>query len=117
MAFPDPEEILALIERIVARIWRETIGVELETPFPRMSWQEAELRFGSDKPDLRFGLEIQDATEVTRGSEFGVFAGAEAVRYPERAARALARRGRKARGDGEAVGGEGSRVRRLPRGR
>jgi aspartyl-tRNA synthetase len=46
-----------------------------------MSWQEAELRFGSDKPDLRFELEIQDGTEVTRGSEFGVFSGAEAVRY------------------------------------
>jgi aspartyl-tRNA synthetase len=81
MAFPDQEYILALTERIVARIWRETIGVELETPFSRMSWQEAELRFGSDKPDLRFELEIQDATETTRGSEFGVFSGAEAVRY------------------------------------
>ncbi len=81
MAFPDQEYILELMERIVPRIWRECIGVELETPFPRMSWQEAELRFGSDKPDLRFGLEIQDATEVTRGSEFGVFANAEAVRY------------------------------------
>jgi aspartyl-tRNA synthetase len=81
MAFPDEEYILALTERIVSRIWRETIGVELTTPLPRMSWQEAELRFGSDKPDLRFGLEIQDATEVTRGSEFGVFAKAEAVRY------------------------------------
>ena len=80
MAFPDVEEIFALMERIVPRIWRETIGVELETPFPRMSWQEAELRFGSDKPDLRFGLEIQDATEITRGSGFGVFANAEAVR-------------------------------------
>jgi aspartyl-tRNA synthetase len=81
MAFPDQEYVFALIERIVPRIWRETIGVELETPFQRMSWQEAELRFGSDKPDLRFGLEIQDATEVTRGSEFGVFANADAVRY------------------------------------
>jgi aspartyl-tRNA synthetase len=81
MAFPDQEYILALTERIVSRIWRETIGVELQTPLPRMSWQEAELRFGSDKPDLRFGLEIQEATEVTRGSEFGVFANAEAVRY------------------------------------
>jgi aspartyl-tRNA synthetase len=81
MAFPDEEYIFALMERIVPRIWRECIGVELETPFPRMSWQEAELRFGSDKPDLRFGLEIRDATEVTRGSEFGVFADAEAVRY------------------------------------
>jgi aspartyl-tRNA synthetase len=80
MAFPDQEYIFALMERIVPRIWRECIGVALEPPFPRMSWQKAELRFGSDKPDLRFGLEIQDATEVTRGSEFGVFAGAEAVR-------------------------------------
>jgi aspartyl-tRNA synthetase len=81
MAFPEEEYTFALMERIVPRIWRETIGVELETPFQRMSWQEAELRFGSDKPDLRFGLEIQEATEVTRGSEFGVFANAEAVRY------------------------------------
>ena len=81
MAFPDPEFIFALMERIVPRIWRETIGVELEPPFRRMSWQEAELRYGSDKPDLRFGLEIQDATELTRGSEFGVFANAQAVRY------------------------------------
>jgi aspartyl-tRNA synthetase len=81
MAFPEEEYIFALMERIVPRIWRETIGVELQTPFRRMSWQEAELRFGSDKPDLRFGLEIQEATEATRGSEFGVFANAEAVRY------------------------------------
>jgi aspartyl-tRNA synthetase len=80
-AFPDQEYIFELMERIVQRIWRETIGVELQTPFRRMSWQETELRYGSDKPDLRFGLEIQDATELTRGSEFGVFANAEAVRY------------------------------------
>jgi aspartyl-tRNA synthetase len=81
LAFPDQQYILGLMERIVPHIWRECIGVELETPFRRMSWQEAELRYGSDKPDLRFGLEIHDATEITRGSEFGVFAGAEAVRY------------------------------------
>ena len=81
LAFPDQEYIFELMERIVPRIWRETIGVELETPFPRMSWQEAELRYGSDKPDLRFDLEIQEATDITRGSEFGVFANAEAVRY------------------------------------
>jgi aspartyl-tRNA synthetase len=80
-AFPDQEYIFELMERIVQRIWRETIGVELQTPFRRMSWQETELRFGSDKPDLRFGLEIQGATELTRGSEFGVFANADAVRY------------------------------------
>jgi aspartyl-tRNA synthetase len=81
MAFPDQEYIFALIERTVQRIWRECIGVELQPPFQRLSWQEAERRFGSDKPDLRFGLEIQDGTEVTRDSEFGVFANAETVRY------------------------------------
>jgi aspartyl-tRNA synthetase len=80
-AFPDQEFIFALMERITVRIWRECIGVELEPPFRRMPWQEAELRYGSDKPDLRFGLEIQEATELTRGSEFGVFANADAVRY------------------------------------
>jgi aspartyl-tRNA synthetase len=62
MAFPDRDYLFALTERTVQRIWRECIGVELEPPFPRMSWQETELRYGTDKPDLRFGLEIQDAT-------------------------------------------------------
>jgi aspartyl-tRNA synthetase len=81
LAFPDQEELFALMERIVARIWRELRGIELETPFPRMSWQETALRFGSDKPDLRFGLEIQEATELTRGSGFGVFANAATVRF------------------------------------
>jgi aspartyl-tRNA synthetase len=81
MAFPDQEFLFGLMERIVARVWRELLGIELETPFPRMSWQETALRYGTDKPDLRFGLEIQDATEPTRGSGFGVFANAPAVRY------------------------------------
>ncbi len=81
MTFPDQEYLFALMERTVQRIWRECIGVELELPFQRMSWQQTELRYGSDKPDLRFELEIQEATELTRGSEFGVFANAPAVRY------------------------------------
>src|SRR5881275_839310 len=81
IAFPDREYLFALIERTFARIWRELRGVEVETPFPRLTWQEADLRYGSDKPDLRFGLEIEDATAVTRGSQFGVFAGAAAVRF------------------------------------
>src|SRR5437763_6220030 len=81
MAFPDQEFLFELTERIVVRIWRDLLGIELEPPFPRMSWQETALRFGSDRPDLRFGLEIQDATELTRGSGFGVFANAPAVRY------------------------------------
>jgi aspartyl-tRNA synthetase len=81
MAFPDREFLLDLMERMVQAIWRETIGAELELPFPRLTWEEADRRYGSDKPDLRFGLEIEDATEVTRTSEFGVFANAPCVRF------------------------------------
>jgi aspartyl-tRNA synthetase len=81
MAFPDRELLFLLMERMVQAVWRETIGVELETPFPRLTWEEADRRFGSDKPDLRFGLELEDATELTRGSQFGVFANAPAVRF------------------------------------
>ncbi len=81
MSFPDREELFALVERMFAAIWRECIGVEIETPFPRMSYAEADRRYGSDKPDTRFELEIEDATDVTRGSQFGVFANADAVRF------------------------------------
>ena len=81
MAFPDREVIFGLMERVFSAVWRECIGVELETPFPRMGFEEAMRRYGTDKPDLRFGLEIEDATEVTRGSEFGVFASAPCVRF------------------------------------
>ena len=80
-AFPDREFLFGLIERIMRRIWLELRGVALESPFPRLTWEEADLRYGSDKPDLRFGLEIEDATEVTRGSSFKVFADAPAVRF------------------------------------
>jgi aspartyl-tRNA synthetase len=81
MSFPDRDELFALMERTFAAIWRECLGLEIPTPFPRMTHEEADRRFGSDKPDLRFGLEIEDATEATRGSGFGVFAGADAVRF------------------------------------
>ena len=81
MAFPDYEFLLGLTERLVQTIWHECLGVELETPFPRLTWDEADRRFGTDKPDLRYELEIEDATEATRGSEFAVFGTAEAVRF------------------------------------
>jgi aspartyl-tRNA synthetase len=81
MAFPDREFLFELIEQTYSAVWRECRGVDLAPPWPRMTWHEADLRFGSDKPDLRFSLEIQDGTEVTRGSGFGVFANAPAVRY------------------------------------
>jgi aspartyl-tRNA synthetase len=81
MAFPDREFLFDLIERTYSAVWRECRGADLAPPWPRMTWYEADRRFGSDKPDLRFGLEIQDGTDVTRDSGFGVFASAPAVRY------------------------------------
>jgi aspartyl-tRNA synthetase len=81
MSFPDREELFALMEEVFASIWRECLGIEIPTPFPRMTFEESDRRFGSDKPDMRFALEIEDATDVTRGSQFGVFASADAVRF------------------------------------
>jgi aspartyl-tRNA synthetase len=81
MAFPDVEFILGLMEEMCVEVWRECTGVELEPPFRRMTYAESMLRYGTDKPDLRYGLEIEDATELTRGSEFAVFADAPAVRF------------------------------------
>jgi aspartyl-tRNA synthetase len=81
MAFPDREFIFTLMERMAHAVWLECLGVELDVPFPRLTWEEADRRYGSDKPDLRFGLEIEDATEATRASEFGVFAKAPCVRF------------------------------------
>ncbi|HYY02473.1 MAG TPA: aspartate--tRNA ligase [Gaiellaceae bacterium] len=81
MAFPDVDFIHALMETMIQAVWRECLGIEVQTPFDRLTFAEADSRFGSDKPDRRFGLELQDATEVTRGSRFAVFADAEAVRF------------------------------------
>jgi len=81
MSFPDREELFALMEKTFAAIWREALGIEIPTPWPRLTYDEVDGRFGSDKPDTRFGLELEDATEATRGSQFGVFAAAAAVRF------------------------------------
>jgi aspartyl-tRNA synthetase len=80
MAFPDQEFLFALMERMIQSVWRECIAAEVAAPFARMAYDDALARFGSDKPDLRFGLEIADVTEATRGSQFGVFANAPVVR-------------------------------------
>jgi aspartyl-tRNA synthetase len=81
MSFPDREALFALMEEMFAAIWRECLDLEIETPWPRMPFAEADRRFGTDKPDTRFGLELEDATVPTRGSEFAVFARADAVRF------------------------------------
>jgi len=81
LAFPIREDVLEVLERVVVASFEALDREPPRRPFPRISYADAMLRYGSDKPDLRFGLEIQDATEVTRGSDFGVFAGAPAVRF------------------------------------
>ena len=73
MSFADEEDVWAEVEGLVAYVWREVLGVVVETPFPRLTYQEAMERFGSDKPDTRFGMEIKDVTQVFSGSSFGVF--------------------------------------------
>ncbi|MGH3065267.1 MAG: aspartate--tRNA ligase [Gaiellaceae bacterium] len=81
LAFPTRDDVLEVLERVVVASF-EAVGREPpERPFPQLAYAEAILRYGSDKPDLRFGLEIQDGTDVTRGSEFGVFASAPVVRF------------------------------------
>jgi aspartyl-tRNA synthetase len=81
MSFPDEELLFSLMEEMFGRIWRDCLGVEIDSPWPRMTFAESDRRFGTDKPDTRFALEIEDATGATRGSGFGVFSGAEAVRF------------------------------------
>ena len=81
LAFPTRENVLEVLEGAVVAAFEALEREPPRRPFPRLPYSEAITRFGTDKPDLRFGLEIEDATEVTRGSEFGVFAGAEAVRF------------------------------------
>ena len=74
MSFVSEDDIMTLNEGLIKRLWKEMLNVDVETPFYRMPWDEAMGRFGSDKPDTRFGLEIQDVTEVFRGTEFKPFA-------------------------------------------
>jgi aspartyl-tRNA synthetase len=74
-AFWGQEDVLKTLEAIAVAVTKELRGVEPPIPFPRMSWQEAMDRFGTDKPDLRFGMEITDLSTVLEGTEFGVFAG------------------------------------------
>ena len=74
MSFVSEDDIMTLNEGLIKRLWKEMLNVDVETPFYRMPWDEAMGRFGSDKPDTRFGLEIQDVTEVFRGTESKPFA-------------------------------------------
>ncbi|MBD5101675.1 MAG: aspartate--tRNA ligase [Subdoligranulum sp.] len=76
MSFCDENDVMAVNEGLVKRVFKEILDVEIETPLPRMPYSEAMARFGSDKPDTRFGLELQDVTDAVRGCGFAVFSGA-----------------------------------------
>jgi aspartyl-tRNA synthetase len=81
MSFVDREDVLDVMEEAVVAAFEAVGRAAPGRPFPRLSYADVMRSYGSDKPDLRFGLEIRDATELTRGSQFGVFAGAPVVRY------------------------------------
>ena len=74
MSFIDEEELFQLVENMMAAIYKETLDITIETPFPILKYQDAIDRFGSDKPDLRFGMEIVDLADTVAGTEFKVFA-------------------------------------------
>ncbi len=74
MSFVDENDIIACNEGLIAEIWRQMLGVHLPTPFPRMPWKQAMARYGSDKPDTRFGLELHDVSDLFKGSAFPPFA-------------------------------------------
>lgn len=73
MSFIDREDIFTLIEGLMKRTWKEILNIEIETPFRRMTYDEAISRYGSDKPDLRYGMQITDITEIVKNSDFKVF--------------------------------------------
>lgn len=76
LSFVDVDDVIDVNERLLQYVFKEAIGVDIQIPLPRMPWQEAMDRFGSDKPDTRFGMELTDVSETVRGCGFGVFASA-----------------------------------------
>lgn len=77
-SFMSMDEIIEMNERLITQVMKDIKGVDVVAPFPRMSYKEAMDRFGSDKPDVRFGLELKQLSEIVKDSAFGVFAGAVA---------------------------------------
>ncbi len=73
VSFMDEESFFPVLEKMIARVWKEVLGQDVSTPFSRMPYVEAMARFGSDKPDVRFGLELQDVSEIFKTSTFQVF--------------------------------------------
>jgi aspartyl-tRNA synthetase len=76
LSFVDVDDVIDVNERLLAYLFKEVLGVDVKLPIQRMTWQEAMDRFGSDKPDLRFGMELKDITDIVKNCGFGVFTGA-----------------------------------------
>ena len=76
LSFVDVDDVIDVNERLLAKLFKEILDLDIQLPIQRMTWQEAMDRFGSDKPDLRFGLELKDVSDVVKDCEFGVFTGA-----------------------------------------
>ena len=76
LSFVDVDDVIDVNERLLAKLFKEVLDLDIQLPIQRMTWQEAMDRFGSDKPDLRFGLELKDVSDVVKDCEFGVFTGA-----------------------------------------
>ena len=75
LSFVDVDDVLDVNERLLKKLFKEICGFDVQLPIPRMTWQEAMDRFGSDKPDLRFGMELKNVSDVVKGCEFAVFKG------------------------------------------
>ena len=75
MSFINEDDIMTIQEGFMKRVFKEVLDVDIQTPFQRMPWQEAMDRFGSDKPDLRFGFELKDISDIVKDCGFGVFSG------------------------------------------
>ncbi|MFV9567652.1 aspartate--tRNA ligase [Thermoanaerobacter mathranii] len=73
MSFVEVDDVLEINEKMIAQIFKETLGIDVTIPFKRLSYQEAMERFGTDKPDLRFGMELKDLSDIVSRSEFNVF--------------------------------------------
>ncbi|MEE9386027.1 MAG: aspartate--tRNA ligase [Nannocystaceae bacterium] len=80
ISFATPDRVFDPIESLMRRLWRDVLGTDLNEPFPRMTWHEAMNRYGNDKPDLRFGLELTNLTDLTRSCGFRVFENGEYVK-------------------------------------
>ncbi|MDD3796630.1 MAG: aspartate--tRNA ligase [Lachnospiraceae bacterium] len=76
LSFVDIDDVIEVNEKLLKYLWKEILDIDLQTPFRRMTWKEAMNRFGSDKPDLRFGMELHDVSDTVKGCGLGVFTGA-----------------------------------------